>query len=120
MPLPHSIAAVFGRPLAPHRWWHRWWRRQSAAQQDRLAALMPLLSVLLFMAAIASAITYFRLEEVEREQEAVTRDVEYAQQRMRLRLLERQEQLMRIARDVSNRLCSKARPWSASTPSCWG
>jgi PAS domain S-box-containing protein len=64
---------------------------------------MPLLSVLLFMAAIASAITYFRLEEVEREQEAVTRDVEYAQQRMRLRLLERQEQLMRIARDVSNR-----------------
>ena len=57
MPLPHSIAAVFSRPLAPHRWWNRWWRRQSAAQQDRLAALMPLLSVLLFMAAIASAIT---------------------------------------------------------------
>ncbi len=44
-----------------------------------------------------------RTEEVEREQESVRRDVEYAQQRMRLRLLERQEQLMRIARDASNR-----------------
>ncbi|MEO6319471.1 MAG: PAS domain S-box protein, partial [Polaromonas sp.] len=39
----------------------------------------------------------------DREQQAVTRDVEYAQQRLRLRLLERQEQLMRIGRDVSNK-----------------
>src|SRR5256885_1953993 len=30
------------------------------------------------------------------------RDVEYAQQRVRLRLLERQEQLMRMARDIGN------------------
>jgi sensor domain CHASE-containing protein len=49
------------------------------------------------------AITYLRLEELEREQEAVTRDVEYAQQRLRLRLLERQEQLMRVAREISDR-----------------
>ena len=35
-------------------------------------------------------------------QEALKRDVEYAQQRVRLRLLERQEQLMRVARDLSN------------------
>ena len=40
---------------------------------------------------------------MDREQEAVKRDVEYAQQRVRLRLLERQEQLMRIARDISNK-----------------
>jgi len=32
----------------------------------------------------------------------VRRDVEYAQQRLRLRLLERQEQVMRMARDISN------------------
>jgi PAS domain S-box-containing protein len=61
------------------------------------------LSVLLFLSAIAVAITYLRYEELEREQEAVTRDVEYAQQRLRLRLLERQEQLMRLAREVDNK-----------------
>ena len=65
--------------------------------------LAPLAAVLLFLAAIVSAFWYLRLEEIDREQEAVKRDVEYAQQRVRLRLLERQEQLMRIARDISNR-----------------
>lgn len=83
--------------------WKIWWRKLSPARQDRIATLGPLLSVLLFLSAIVAAITYFTLEEVEREQEAVTRDVEYAQQRLRLRLLERQEQLMRIARDISNK-----------------
>lgn len=65
--------------------------------------LAPVAAVLLFLAAIISAFWYLRLEEVDREQEAVKRDVEYAQQRVRLRLLERQEQLMRVARDASNR-----------------
>ncbi len=65
--------------------------------------LAPLAAVLLFLAAIVSAFWYLRAEEVEREQESVKRDVEYAQQRLRLRLLERQEQLMRVARDASNR-----------------
>ncbi len=65
--------------------------------------LAPLAAVLLFLAAIVSAFWYLRAEEVEREQESVKRDVEYAQQRLRLRLLERQEQLMRLARDASNR-----------------
>ncbi len=44
---------------------------------------------------------YLRAEEVDRDQQALKRDVEYAQQRMRLRLLERQEQVMRIARDLA-------------------
>src|SRR5699024_4251943 len=35
------------------------------------------------------------------DRQALKRDVEYAQQRLRLRLLERQEQIMRIARDLS-------------------
>ncbi len=65
--------------------------------------LAPVAAVVLFLAAIVSAFWYLRLEEVEREQEAVKRDLEYAQQRMRLRLLERQEQLMRLARDISNK-----------------
>ena len=65
--------------------------------------LAPLAAVLLFLAAIVSAFGYLRLEEMDREQEAVKRDVEYTQQRVRLRLLERQEQMMRIARDISNK-----------------
>ena len=65
--------------------------------------LAPLIAVALFLAAIATAFAYLHLEEKDREQEAVKRDVEYTQQRLRLRLLERQEQLMRIAREVTNR-----------------
>jgi PAS domain S-box-containing protein len=84
-------------------WWRHWWRRQTPTRQDRFAMLAPLAAVLLFLAAIVSAFWYLRLEEMDREQEAVKRDVEYAQQRLRLRLLERQEQLMRIARDINNR-----------------
>jgi PAS domain S-box-containing protein len=83
--------------------WRRWWRRQSPARQDRFITLGPLFAVVLFLAAVVAAFGYLRLEEIDREQEAVRRDVEYAQQRLRLRLLERQEQLMRIARDISNK-----------------
>ena len=93
---------------SPIAWWQRWWRRLPPSRQDRFATLAPLLSVLLFLAAIVVAITYLRFEELEREQEAVTRDVEYAQQRLRLRLLERQEQLMRLAREISNREIDQA------------
>ena len=82
--------------------WRVWWRSLSPMRQDRFAALAPLAAVLLFMAVIVAAFWYLRMEEGEREQEALRRDVEYAQQRVRLRLLERQEQLMRIARDLSN------------------
>ena len=80
----------------------RWWWRLNPHRQDRFAVLAPLAAVLLFLAAIIAAFAYLRLEEIDREYEAVQRDVEYTQQRLRLRLLERQEQLMRIARDISN------------------
>ena len=79
-----------------------WWQRLVRGQ-DRLIHLAPLAAVLLFLAAIATALWYLRLEEVHREQDAVKRDVEYSQQRLRLRLLERQEQFMRLARDISDR-----------------
>ncbi len=80
----------------------RWWWRLNPQRQDRFAVLAPLAAVLLFLAAIIASFAYLRLEEIDREHEAVRRDVEYTQQRLRLRLLERQEQLMRIARDISN------------------
>ena len=63
----------------------------------------PLLSVLLFLAAIISAFWYLRNEEFEREQESVKRDTEIAQQQVRLRLIENQEQLVRIAREIGTR-----------------
>ncbi len=84
-------------------WWRRWWRTQSPARQDRFFVLGPLLAVILFLAAVIAAFGYLRLEEIDREQQALKRDVEYAQQRLRLRLLERQEQLMRMSRDISNK-----------------
>jgi PAS domain S-box-containing protein len=80
-----------------------WWRRQSPARQDRYATLGPLVSVLLFLAAIISAFWYLRNEEFEREQESVKRDTEIAQQQIRLRLIENQEQLVRIAREIVTR-----------------
>ena len=87
----------------PERLFGRWWRRQSAARQDRFATLGPLISVLLFLAAIISAFWYLRNEEFEREQESVKRDTEISQQQIRLRLIENQEQLVRIAREVVTR-----------------
>ncbi|NQW81284.1 MAG: PAS domain S-box protein [Polaromonas sp.] len=89
-------------------WWRRWWGKQSPSRQDRYITLGPLLSVILFLAAVVAAFGYLRIEEIDREQEAVRRDVEYAQQRLRLRLLERQEQLMRLGRDISNKEVDEA------------
>ncbi len=98
-----TTATVDRPPRSEGPWYKRWWRAQSPSRQDRYAMLAPLLAVLMFLAAIAAAFSYLRLEEMDREQQAVKRDVEYAQQRLRLRLLERQEQLMRLAADVSNK-----------------
>lgn len=71
--------------------------------QDRYAMLAPLAAVLLFLVVILSAFAYLRFEEIAREREAIHRDVEYTQQRLRLRLLEQQEQFMRFAREVARR-----------------
>ncbi len=88
-PLP-AVRRLFGR----------WWRRQSPSRQDRFATLGPLLSVLLFLAAIISAFWYLRNEEVERETESVQRDTELTQQQIGLRLIQNQETLIRMARDL--------------------
>jgi PAS domain S-box-containing protein len=80
-----------------------WWTRLTPHRQDRFAMLAPLAAVVLFLVAILSAFAYLRLEEISREREAISRDVEYTQQRLRLRLLEQQEQLGRFAREVASR-----------------
>ena len=102
-PADEAIALLRPPKTWPERRFGRWWRRQSAARQDRFATLGPLVSVLLFLAAIILAFWYLRNEEFEREQEAVKRDTEIAQQQIRLRLIENQEQLVRIAREIATR-----------------
>ena len=94
-----SVAILAIKPVS---WWRRWWKKQNPVKQDRFATLAPIAAVLLFFTAIAFSFWYLRVEEIDREQEAVKRDVEYSQQRLRLLLLERQEQIMRLARDISN------------------
>ncbi|MDP3084364.1 MAG: PAS domain S-box protein [Rubrivivax sp.] len=80
-----------------------WWRSQSPSRQDRFATLGPLISVLLFLAAIISAFWYLRNEEIERETESVKRDVEITQQQIGLRLIHNQEALIRVARELVTR-----------------
>jgi PAS domain S-box-containing protein len=107
MPLPQplstlsSVSAQLGLPTVKRA--QHWWTHLAPQRQDRFAVLAPLLAVFLFFAAIVAALAYLHLEEIDREQQAVQRDVEYTQQRLRLRLLERQEQFMRMARELSNR-----------------
>jgi hypothetical protein len=96
-------ASARARKGWPQRLFGRWWRRQSPARQDRYATFGPLVSVLLFLAAIISAFWYLRNEEIEREHASVKRDTEIAQQQIRLRLIENQEQLVRIAREIGTR-----------------
>ncbi|QDL54426.1 PAS domain-containing sensor histidine kinase [Rhodoferax aquaticus] len=100
--LPNQLSlTTIGRARA-------WWKRLTPVRQDRFAMLAPLVAVMLFFIAIVAALGYLRIEEMDREQEAVQRDVEYSQQRLRLRLLERQEQFMRVARELANRELSVA------------
>ena len=95
-PGPVSSGLVTGQ----RRLLGRWWRRQSPARQDRFATLGPLLSVLLFLAAIISSFWYLRNEEIERETESVKRDTEITQQQIGLRLIQNQEALIRMAREL--------------------
>jgi PAS domain S-box-containing protein len=78
-----------------------WWTRQSASRQDHLATLAPLGAIILFLAAIILAFWYLRNEEFERQRSSVMRDTEITQQQIRLRLIENQEQLVRLSREIA-------------------
>ncbi len=82
--------------------WKAWWKLQSPSRQDRVALLAPIAAVAIFLLTIISSVGYLRIEEMEREQESVQRDLEFANQKMRLHLLEQQELMLRLARDTSN------------------
>jgi len=100
---PSTLEGPSPPPAArAQRLFGRWWRRQSPTRQDRFATIGPLVSVMLFLAAIIAAFWTLRNEEIERETDAVRRDTEIAQQVLRLRLAEDQEELARIARDIAD------------------
>lgn len=80
-----------------------WWHRQTPQRQDRLAMLAPVGAVLLFLMSVVAALVFFHIDETAQEQQAVRRGVEYAQQNLRLRLREHQEQLVRIAREMAGK-----------------
>jgi PAS domain S-box-containing protein len=101
--LDFAPSTLLGSGQRRHRPFGSWWRRQSPARQDRFATLGPLAAVLLFLAAIIAAFWYLRNEELTRERESVQRDAEVAQQQIRLKLIENQEQLVRMAREIVTR-----------------
>ena len=82
----------------------RWWAKLSPSRQDRVATFGPIASIVLFLAANVFAFTYLRLEEQGREQDTLMQDVEYAQQRLKMRLLEEQEQLIGLAMNYGNKI----------------
>ncbi len=90
-------------PSRRQRLLRHWWRSQPAHHQDRVATLAPLLSVLLFLAAMVLAFWYLRNEEIDRASETVKHDTELAQQQIRLRLIDNQEQLARLAGELAAR-----------------
>ena len=102
-PVTAKNAAQAAPSSRMQRLFGRWWRRQSPARQDRFVTVAPLVSVLLFLAAIISAFWYLRNEEFDRETQSVRRDVEITQQQVSLRLLQHQEQLVRMAGELSSR-----------------
>jgi PAS domain S-box-containing protein len=107
-PAPEPAPFTASAPPWIQRHFGQWWRRQSATRQDRYATLGPLVSVVLFLAAIILAFWYLRNEEFDREQESVKRDTEISQQQIRLRLIENQEQLVRIAREIVTQVIDPA------------
>ncbi|MDR2128129.1 MAG: PAS domain S-box protein [Burkholderiaceae bacterium] len=74
-----------------------WWDSLAHPAQGRLARLAPMAVALALLAAIALSIWYLRQVEIHRVREGIAHDVEYAQQRLRLNLLEDQERGMQLA-----------------------
>ncbi len=102
MPKNLSPANLIKGRVSPQRLWRRWWRQHPSAWQDRMAFAVPLLSVLLFMLAIVTVFWYLHLDEQDRDHDAMLHDVQMTQQNIRLRLIDHQERLLRLAKTLSN------------------
>lgn len=74
MPTPFAkLYASLLRVLPIPKRLRDWWNRQAPHRQDRYAMLAPLVAVFFFFTAIVVAVGYLRIEEMEREQEALRR-----------------------------------------------
>jgi PAS domain S-box-containing protein len=89
---------VISSIINPLRW--RWWGQQSSSRQDRYAMLAPLISITLFLIAMAVAFWYLRNEEREREYETVKHAAEIAHQQIHLLILNHEEQFTRFAQQL--------------------
>ena len=92
-----SHPVLFWLSLQPLR---RWWSRMPVHRQDRLASLIPLVAVVLFVVAVTMAITYLRVEERQSQHQSVQHAGEYTRQQIHGRLADRLEQIRSFARHV--------------------
>jgi len=72
-----------------------------AAFSQRWYWLTPLLAMILFVAVMLTLFWALRRDEIDRQQQALYRDVEWAQQVMRLRMQTDQDEVIGLARDVA-------------------
>jgi hypothetical protein len=97
MQIPSKAPSTPGGARKATAWWRSWWRSQAPHRQDRYAVLAPLGSGLAVPCGHhCRVLPICDSRKSTANKRPSRRDVEYAQQRLRLRLLERQEQLMRI------------------------
>ena len=75
----------------------RWWSEMPQHRQDRLASLIPLVAVILFVVAVVTAITYLRMEERQSQRQSVQHAGEYTRQQIHGRLADRLEQIRGFA-----------------------
>lgn len=71
--------------------------KPSGTNRAHLTLLAPLISILLFLGVITASFGYLAREERQREQEGLKYSAEITQQQIRLRLLEHEEKLTRLA-----------------------
>lgn len=78
-----------------------WWRRQSPVRQDRYAVIAPVATVVLFVAVVALLMSYLRMEESDREQASIQRDLDYTRNQLKEHLEDRKDQLRQLAQKIS-------------------
>ncbi len=108
--MTEPVTGVFrtvSQPYASGNRLMRWWANLPSSRQDRIAALSPVLAILLFLIAIATTFAYLRAEEQGRERSALLQDVDYAHQRLKMRLLEEQEQLLGLTMSYGGSVMSE-------------
>lgn len=82
--------------------WMSWWKNQTSSQKDRWTVFGTVTPILVFLFAVSLAIGYLRFEEYERDQESLLHDSNYAQQYLRLRILDKQDQLQKLSLNLSS------------------